>query len=233
MAKPTEDYTWATDTNFADPGQDWDAQPTKVEPGPTGYRQQGFLPARLLPADFLNWLFNAIGKWLTWFDARFASDGASLYDNAQRSFPLSHMNFRPDAAAGALDWNPDASKWVSAQNNAQLFLPLEAHMPLAGHWDTFRVLVTPGAARTGTNKVSVSLWKQDVADGAVTQVGSTVYDDGTTNQQEIVLSNSSVFDLSANDFAWYLMVKAGNTGSASPDSVYMARITLTATKGRL
>lgn len=58
--------SWANDENMNDPGKDWDATPTKVEPG-AGKRDDGYLPGENPPAQHLNHKFNEIGKWIQYF----------------------------------------------------------------------------------------------------------------------------------------------------------------------
>lgn len=63
MAKPTEVFDWATDTN-QNTGPD-QGTPTKLEP-PSGFQAQGWISEAPLFAQYLNWLLYAIGQWLGW-----------------------------------------------------------------------------------------------------------------------------------------------------------------------
>jgi hypothetical protein len=58
--------SWANDTNIVDPGEPWDATPTKVEPG-GGKRDDGYLPEENPNAQHLNQQFNELGKWIQYF----------------------------------------------------------------------------------------------------------------------------------------------------------------------
>lgn len=75
--------SWANDENINDPGEAWDATPTKVEPG-AGKRDDGYLPGENPTAQHLNHKFNEIGKWIqyfstmqvmNWFDIGLVTDG--------------------------------------------------------------------------------------------------------------------------------------------------------------
>lgn len=58
--------SWANDENINDPGQPWDATPTKVEPG-AGKRDDGFLPEENPTAQHLNLQLNELSKWTQYF----------------------------------------------------------------------------------------------------------------------------------------------------------------------
>lgn len=60
---------WATDTNYADPSEDWDGQPNKVEPS-SGMKAAGFIPADELGIDYLNYLLSQHAKWLQHVEGR-------------------------------------------------------------------------------------------------------------------------------------------------------------------
>ncbi len=47
---------WASDDEWADPGEAWDGEPPQAEPA-GGYISQGFLPEKPMPADYANFLF--------------------------------------------------------------------------------------------------------------------------------------------------------------------------------
>jgi len=55
MARPSSFLTWATSGSKLDPG--------------AGRKATGFLPGETLPAQWLNWLLNNVGQWLTWINS--------------------------------------------------------------------------------------------------------------------------------------------------------------------
>lgn len=77
--------SWANDENLDDPGEAWDATPTKVEPG-SGKRDDGFLPQENPNAQHVNQLLNELGKWVqylsmiqvqNWYDVGLVGGGCT------------------------------------------------------------------------------------------------------------------------------------------------------------
>ena len=58
--------SWANDLNINDPGEPWDATPTKVNPG-SGKRDDGHLPEENPPAQHENFRENLISRWIQYF----------------------------------------------------------------------------------------------------------------------------------------------------------------------
>jgi hypothetical protein len=81
---------WATDATYDDPGKPWDGADTKDEPTSGGVAV-GFTPEDEVPAETVNWLFNSVGQWLSYFQQT---------DSEVRSFvTLAGTDYRVDLAA--------------------------------------------------------------------------------------------------------------------------------------
>jgi len=66
LVRPQNVTSWANDALINDPGESWDATPTKVDPG-DGKRDDGHLPNEIPPAQHENHVKNEIGLWLQYF----------------------------------------------------------------------------------------------------------------------------------------------------------------------
>lgn len=69
MSRPDTLPEWATDSSFTAPGEDWDGQPTKVEPS-AGKKATGQVPETAFPSPEYNWLLGNLSDWVTYFDQR-------------------------------------------------------------------------------------------------------------------------------------------------------------------
>lgn len=108
----------------------------------------------------------------------------------------------------------------STQNAGQLWVavPLERGDKLT----KVHLSIQPGAARSGANKMVFSVLElaMNRSTGAVTRnpiSGATVSDDGTANQQLIVLTLAAAPYVKVDGAVAWVLIKAGNTGAASPD----------------
>lgn len=59
MARPSDDPTWATDTNYTSDGDSWAATPTRVNPGSA--RQDEGAEPDTFPAQWFNWIVGLLG----------------------------------------------------------------------------------------------------------------------------------------------------------------------------
>lgn len=81
----------------------------------------------------------------------------------------------------------------------------------------FSANVNPGAARSGTNRMNIELWRTPRT-GVPVQIGSTVYDDTTGSTQTLTSATvTEVVDRANNTY--HLRVQMGNTAGAAPDVV--------------
>lgn len=67
MTRPaTATQSWATDTNYTDPGETWDGTATKVDPA--AFRATGWVPGVKLPAQYANYDAALMWEWLNFFE---------------------------------------------------------------------------------------------------------------------------------------------------------------------
>lgn len=120
--------------------------------------------------------------------------------------------------------------WSGAANNAGVFFGLPNNvLPHGSTLATFATKVQPGASRSGSNRMAVSLFKIDHTLSYPTshvQIGSTVNDDGTASEQTITIGSlSEVIDRSR--YAYYAIVTAGNTAESNSDTLFNIALTRT------
>ena len=108
-------------------------------------------------------------------------------------------------------------------------LELNRYLPNGATINDIRVLVQPGAARSGGSRMQVGLYENTTkswttpALGTETLIGSTVEDDGTTGVQAIVLS--ALAQALGSDPT--VLVVEGSTGDFTPDSIYGVEVDFT------
>lgn len=146
MTKPTDDIAFATDATYggADP---WSGDPTKVNPG--GSRtEEGYEPD-LLPAEWLNWQLNLIGRHILYIHD--VLEGADT--PTQSASPLTRKKVLPGVAMiGQTSVAADNPPYASA--NVLVFddttdkqigvLDLRAYVPAGATDVQIKVLITPG-----------------------------------------------------------------------------------------
>jgi hypothetical protein len=80
MTRPADAPDWATDVNYADPGEDWDGFPTKVKPS-AGEIGQGTVPDKGFAGDADNWIKNNHGLWIGHHDDILLGPGFHIEDD--------------------------------------------------------------------------------------------------------------------------------------------------------
>jgi hypothetical protein len=101
-----------------------------------------------------------------------------------------------------------AGHQYALDNNKPLFIPLQG---IVADWSlitSITVPIKPAAARSGTNRMNASLVTIDGA-GNLTVQSPAVYDDGTTNVQNLALAAPST-RYSESSWAWYVRVFSGD-----------------------
>jgi hypothetical protein len=69
MTRPTTPPTWATTTNYNDPGEDWHNTPTRGSTPSSGERADGLRPNTGLPAQIVNFIAGNHGDWIDYLDS--------------------------------------------------------------------------------------------------------------------------------------------------------------------
>lgn len=82
-SKPANGISWASDANYASGSQV--GQTTRLAPS-AGYKAQGFIPRRSLPARYLNWVLGTVSDWVDYLKDGLLSGAVSVVDNDLRAF---------------------------------------------------------------------------------------------------------------------------------------------------
>lgn len=122
------------------------------------------------------------------------------------------------------DWEFRSSRWRSLVNVGSLYLPLKLVPGVEIDLD-ISLRIDPGAVRTGANRMAGGIVYNAWGSGAISLIGSYVYDDGTASAQTMNLSTSSLTP--SEDNCYYIELLAGNTGAASPDDLLGAKVIIT------
>jgi hypothetical protein len=169
MTKPTESYEWATDAAYAEPGEAWDTQPTKVNPS-AGRRAEGFVPRAKVAADYLNYLLNAIGAWLGWIDDRFETTSGRIDLDGYATQKTNRVHCYEAINSGTVtDWTVQAPNMRTEAINAVLRFVIK--VPRNAAVEGIVVRCKPGATLTA---------RGGAGNGVVVQASGHVAGTGTT-----------------------------------------------------
>lgn len=219
MAAPNIDTRFAGNSTYggADP---WSGDPTKVDPG-TPRKAEGFVPDKL-PAEWLNWMLNALGAWIYWIAFRLGGlDGSGEwgYDGTRgrvvEFMPVEAIPFDTVSADHFSGRTANVFP-LSGAANQQCWIDLTPLLRTGCTVNTVEIIVDPG----GASAVTAKLWKY-VGGGAVvptvTQVGTTQSSTGTAAQ---ALTISPALAVTRNTTCLMLEVTSGQAS----DAVYMGAI---------
>lgn len=224
VARPTADPLFATDASYTgiDP---WSGDPTRQDPG-SPRRAQGFTPDTL-PAEWLNWEIGIHGDWAKWFGALLDVNEEHTYQTAKARAQVLDLS-RCNPGAGLWVWDPSTAKWTASGNFDSLTIPLSSYLRTGQTILDLVLTIDPGAARSGTNRMSLAVWKHVTnfatpGLGAYTQLGSTAYDDTTGSIQNLSVSGlTEVVDKTTTEY--YAILHAGNNAATFNDFLYSARL---------
>ena len=227
MAAPGIDPRFATDATYTVDGDDWGGAATKIAPG-AGRTAEGFEPDSL-PAEWLNYLLNLFGAWLYWIAGRLGGltgSGEWTYEavrNRTQVVPLLSGISDDVSTNWGITGGISTRQWVSGATGKPLMFPLDPLLRTGQVITNFDVILDPGAARSGTDRMSVGLYyvvqpwaAPTTAPVAPTLVGSLAYDDTTGNKQLVSLAVTHTVDKVHNEY--FLVVTSGAT--AGTDRVY-------------
>lgn len=258
MSKPTDPVAWATATNYTDPPNSWDGTVTKLEPPD---RAQGFKPKTRPPAQWFNRLFAAAGNWLGYFDGRFdANGGVILAQDYAAAIGAGGAGLgsadiivvaelpaaRPigGAASPHWEWIADSGHydWRTLVNSGELVIPITRILNQCatdGATDngtvqikSVSVFMTPGAARTGTDRPLVTLQSQTITGGAPSSLAIHASQNGTassTTPETVTATPGSPVTVT-HLREYFLVVNGGNDAGTSKDKVHRALINYTRTR---
>lgn len=148
------------------------------------------------------------------------ADGASQILDAIKLIGTLKM-YHPCSWISAWDGsNPDWEYIISTNRLDSLVNYAGAVLPVflpIGTLDTeFTIRVDPGAARSGTNRMAVQLYKQ-TRTGSLSTVGTIVYDNGTASEQDMIVTNNSL--VVAADEMYLLRLTAGHDAATNQDDI--------------
>jgi hypothetical protein len=212
---PTDSPLFATQGTYTADGDPWQGDPVRVDPG-VGRRAEGYEPTTLA-ASILNHQLGVLGDWAAWLEAeRARMDGVDIALDgrldtiegyvradlaASRCVYLHALGFAQsswDGVNSAPAWRPsndDEARMVAGYaTSGRLTWGLAAGAPLpsACTITAVRAFVEPAAARTGTNRMRLRVYRQNASGLGAVQVGSDTYDDGTTGLQTISITGLSI-----------------------------------------
>lgn len=245
--RPGTDPTWATDVDYAAGADPWSATPTRVEPD-AGDKASGLVPGTRAPAQWLNW---ALGLWADWLAyLRDERDRLDTYcDDFGVQLPAAVQPSRyigPECAEARYDSVAGKETWAgrnvgvggdlfegakrSEIDSGELYIDLTPRLVRNGTLAHVRVLVKPGAARAGANRMQAALLGVDFgasfAAPAIVRssVGAAVYDDGTTNEQWLHIDLTPAGVAVTTHALWRLYLYAGNDGATNHDYFYAVEV---------
>lgn len=137
--KPATTYTFATDPNFSSgPASGF---PTKIVPGSLA---QGFIPGNGINAEWVNYLFNLTGTWITDWIA-LGSSSADLDAHVIET----DVNGKASIAALALGGTASASLPLEVDSNAATNTAEVSHGGASG----FAALISSGSTNAGVRSI--------------------------------------------------------------------------------
>lgn len=154
MPRPADSPLFATDATYTMDGDAWEGDPVRVDPGP-GRLAEGYEPDTL-PAEWLNYQLGLLGDYCDFFNDYCADEGVLLPASQQVVRYLTPPVFQPTAPA---NWSTDGSFWQSGADAALIHCDLTHRLNKNGSIARVRVLVDPGAARSGAARAAISLFR--------------------------------------------------------------------------
>ncbi len=227
MPIPSTSPEWATDANFAADGDTWSGDPTKADPG-VGRRAEGFEPD-VAPAEWINWILNLIGSWIVWF--RDLLGGAT--GTAEWTYPSPRVRSRvvsPFEGFGLLSlsaWQAFCSSsgdsYISPANGVnETSWTIPVVIPVGSEISSVELRVVAGAARaTNGDRWTMTLWRETFT-GAAVQIGSTVYDSGSSGAQTMTLTQS--YTTLLTERYWIFVESPNGSVTTGSESLINARV---------
>lgn len=209
----------------------------RLEPD-AGEKADGFVEAERTPARKANWGIGYLTDWITWLAALFGTDEELTYQTPKARTTVIHaVAFQGAAGPSGGGWNASTeaggggvkTSMQSVDNFVVMYLNLGKVLPANATITRVRVLVDPGAARAGANRMAVQLTHSTpVFTGTEAYPDETVvgtwFDDTTTDVQSI---DSGVISLEVGTGGRLplLIVYSGNDGGAhAADTAYAVHI---------
>lgn len=207
----------------------WDSNDTNSTEPATSYMEDGWSDGEIPPAAWWNWVWQLNANWIAYLAAIIDSNEEHTYQSTKsRTLVIPGQEIRP-GLDGSWQIPLNADGGIRADTDSSFaYLPLNRRLPSGATLQTVEVLVTPGAARAGGNRMEVFLQNSTpdfATPGAPTEATiDNQEDDGTTNDQVITLSSLAEAVDNEADSLW-LAFESGNNASSNPDFVWAVRLT--------
>ncbi len=220
-ARPTDDVTWATNANYASGTEA--GNPSKIEP-PTAQREDGWRPAERPPAQYQNWWQNLVAAWVLFFAAIIDSNEEHTYQTPKARVVVVAGSECDLAGTSGQDWNDlQAGSVQSLTDFALATLDLRKVLPHGATLTSVKVLLDPGIARAGANRMHMRLQRRTLnfttpAVAAATDDIAATYDDAGAALQTISATGLAISIDSATQHV--LTIGGGNNSAANADQVH-------------
>lgn len=135
-----------------------------------------------------------------------------------------HACFHSGGTTPNVGIGPLGEVTLESNSNAAVYLDLNEHVPDGAEITAIYVIVNPGNARAGTNRMRVDRHTRTIAIGSPPTIGSnsivSEYDDTTTNLQQIAMTGLTININKAGGVLNHITVHSGNTAATNADKVY-------------
>lgn len=216
MAAPNIDTRFAGNATYG--GTDpWSGDPTKVDPG-TPRKAEGFVPDKL-PAEWLNWLLNAIGAWIYWIAGRLGGLTGALgwaYETER-----SRVLVIPGAAVQpGLDgsWVGDEGGGKQCQVNAKFAtFAFADYLPVNCQLTGITVYVATSSASAAG--IRFRLFEDNV------QFGST-FNSATSSGSHTAVSGALTKTIDRTGSTYYMEILSSSTAASAPPGDRIFKVVL-------
>jgi len=224
---------WSTDTNYPAGADPWNGNATRVAPS-AGQHSAGLEPGDTLPAPWWNYFIGRLTAWVAYLRG-FVNEVTDelIYPNPlARTLILSPSAFEQSISA---TWEAPGGVFTtgargSLVDGAVLVADLSKIIPAGCTLSSVEVLLNPGAARTGGDRVAVDILEQTpnfavpAAYGTGTSLG-TAYDDGSSSTQLVTLAAVDEMLVSTNTLQLHIY-SGQDAGAHAQDVIYAVRLSI-------
>ena len=234
MAAPSTAPDFATDATYAADGDTWSGDPTTADPG-ASRRAEGFEPD-LLPAPWLNFMFNLAGRWINYLRTYVnATTEEFVYPTTKsRKRTILPIEFGTVAASGlSTEWFPttigNSPVLVPLVNGAKVWIPID--IPSGSTIDAVEAIVRSSGARSSPNGWILKAFEQHEnwttpAAPTTTQQGSSTEGGLASGYSKITIGSLTPF-IRVNEYTAHVEVTAPTGSLGATDALVAIRVTFT------
>lgn len=128
-------------------------------------------------------------------------------------------------SSSSVTYGRAASAMICSTDSVTMLVDLSPYLTDRCTITGWTVRVHPGAARSGGARMYTRLLKESLA-GALTQIGSTTYDDTTGAAQSIVGTGSVSETVDRGAYSYSIEIGCGNNASSYPDTIIWALLSI-------